>query len=400
MKNILQINTVSNSGSTGKIVEGIAKVVCENGWKSYIGYGREGNRSFFSEEILIGNKLDFYIHALGTRLTDRHGFFSNIATREFLSKLNRIKPDIIHLHNIHGYYLNIEMLFNYLKKTDIPVVWTLHDCWSYTGHCAYYEISNCQKWKEHCESCPQISSYPKSFLDASKKNFDDKRNLFTDLNHLTIVTPSYWLAKEVQESYLQRYPVKVINNGIDLSVFKIKPTDKLKKKLNLKNKIVILGVASIWEERKGFNEFLKLAQLLDERFIIILVGLSDSQIKRLPQNIIGIKRTENVEELADFYSLADVFFNPTFEDNFPTTNIEAIACGTPVITYNTGGSPEIIDEYTGWVVRQNDLLAVYSILINLKATDEVSFLCRSRAEKLYNRADKFEQYIEVYKNYL
>ena len=400
MKKILQINTVSNSGSTGKIAEGIAKIICEIGWESYIGYGREKKKSFFSEEVLIGNKFDFYVHALGTRITDRHGFFSNTATKEFISRLDTIKPDLIHLHNIHGYYLNIKLLFNYLKNTAIPIVWTLHDCWSYTGHCAYYTASDCQKWKELCESCPQIGTYPKSFFDASKMNYKDKKELFTGLNKLTIVTPSNWLAQEVQDSFLQKYPIKVINNGIDLSVFKIKPTDKLKEKLNLKNKIVILGVASIWEERKGFNEFLKLAKLLDERFIIILVGLSDSQIKRLPQNIIGIKRTESVEELADFYSLADVFFNPTLEDNFPTTNIEAIACGTPVITYNTGGSPEIIDENTGWVVDKKDLFAVQSILYNLKTINEVNSHCRVRAEKLYNQTNKFKEYIDIYKNYL
>lgn len=400
MTKIVQINTVCNTGSTGKIAEGISKSISENGWLSYIGYGRKGRKSKYSEEILIGNKVDFYVHALGTRLLDRHGFFSKKATEDFLKKLDSIKPDLIHLHNIHGYYLHIRILFDYIKKHDIPVVWTLHDCWSYTGHCAYYTASNCEKWKTQCEKCPQIGSYPKSYVDSSINNFKDKKDIFSNVKQLTIVTPSQWLADEVKESFLKDYSIKVINNGVDLSLFDVKSVDALKSKLNVQNQKIILGVASIWEERKGLNEFIKLASMLDENYKIILVGLTASQIKMLPKNIIGIERTESIDELAQYYSLADVFFNPTFEDNFPTTNIESLACGTPVLTYQTGGSPEIIDENTGWVVEQRDLDTVYSILKAIDKQTKPVLECRTRALAFFNQEKKFSEYIDVYKKYI
>lgn len=400
MAKIVQINTVCNTGSTGKIAEGISKSIVENGWKSYIGYGRKGRKSQYSEEILIGSKVDFYLHAIGTRLLDSHGFFSKSATLNFLKQLDSIKPDLIHLHNIHGYYLQIEFLFEYIKKKSIPIIWTLHDCWPYTGHCAYYSASNCKKWKTHCEQCPQIDKYPKSYIDSSKRNFLRKKNIFSGVKQLTIVTPSEWLANEVGESFLKEYPIKIINNGVDLSVFTIKSVDALKLKLNIQNQKVILGVASIWEERKGFKDFIKLSSIIDNNYVIILVGLTASQINILPKNIIGIERTESIDELAQYYSLADVFFNPTFEDNFPTTNIEALACGTPVLTYKTGGSPEIIDQKTGWVVEQGDLATVHSILEAINIGNKPISECRTRAIQLYDQKLKFAEYIDVYKKYL
>lgn len=400
-KKILQINTVSNSGSTGKIAEGIGKCIVNQNWESYIGYGRHIKDSKFSKEILIGGTLDFYSHALGTRLFDAHGLFSKNATQQFLRKIESIAPDLIHLHNIHGYFLNIKILFEFIKKNKIPTVWTLHDCWAYTGHCAYYSHINCDYWKMQCHNCPQTNSYPKSYFDFSKRNYNIKKQFFNNVDNLTIVTPSYWLANEVKQSFLNNYDIKVINNGINLNKFKTKSTKRIKEKLGLYDQKIILGVASIWEPRKGLDDFLSLhEELKDLNFKIILVGLSDSQVNNLSNDIIGIKRTENVDEMAELYSLADVFFNPTYEDNFPTTNIEALACGTPVLTYNTGGSPEIIDQKTGWVVEPGDLLSVKNILLSFSGKGSYSLFCRKRAEAFYCDKERFQDYIEIYKKYI
>ena len=269
------------------------------------------------------------------------GFASKHATKKLLKFLDKINPDIVHLHNIHGYYLNIELLFNYLKEKQIRVIWTLHDCWSFTGQCAFFDYVGCDKWQTECKNCPMLSEYPKSFVDSSKWNYQKKKELFTGLN-ITLVTPSKWLASLVKNSYLKVYDVKVINNGIDLNVFKPTPSN-FREKYCLKDKKMILGVAGVWDRRKGLNDFIELSKLLDDNYVIVLVGLNDKQLDLLPHNIIGIKRTENQQELAGLYTTADVFFNPTYEDNYPTVNLESLACGTPVITYDTGGSPEFVD---------------------------------------------------------
>ncbi|MDM1552253.1 glycosyltransferase [Empedobacter falsenii] len=401
MAKILQINTVSNSGSTGKIVEGIGKMITNEGWKSYSAFGREINNSKYSEEIIIGDKLDFYLHAIGTRLTDRHGFFSKKATLNFMKKLEVINPDIVHLHNIHGYFIHIKLLFQFLKKQKIPVIWTLHDCWSFTGHCAHYVAVNCNKWQTQCNNCPQLIQYPKSYKDSSFQNYKDKKEIFTSLNHIDIVTPSNWLAKEVSKSFLNKYSITVINNGVDLISFSEKKNENLLNKLNIQNPKIVLGVASVWTQRKGYEDFIKLAELLiDKNIILIMVGLNSQQLKKLPNNIIGIQRTESLQQLSDLYSIADIFFNPTYEDNFPTTNIEALACGTPILTYNTGGSPEIIDDNTGWVINQGDLGEAITIIQSFEKTQNVKINCRIRAEQLYNQEIKFMEYINLYKKYL
>lgn len=401
MIKILQINTVSNSGSTGRIAEGIAQTIKLNNWESFIAYGRHKNPSYYSKEILVGDRWDFYTHVLGTRLTDGHGLYSKNATVNLLSQISELEPDLIHLHNIHGYYLNIKMLFDYIKKHNIPVVWTLHDCWAFTGHCSHYSHVNCNLWKTQCNHCPQTSRYPKSYIDFSKRNYNYKKELFNNIKHLTIVTPSEWLANEVKDSFLGEYSRQVINNGIDLQKFLYRENSDMWKHYKIQNQKVILGVASIWDDRKGFEDFIRLnKQISNLDFQIVMVGLSQKQLKNLPKGIIGIARTENIEQLAELYSLADIFFNPTYEDNFPTTNIEALACGTPVITYNTGGSPEIIDQNTGWVVQPGDLLAVKNILSSLNDKDSYKLYCRKRAETFYSDKVRFQDYIEIYKKYL
>jgi len=377
---VLQINTTCGRGSTGRIAVDIHKLLLEQGHESVIAYGR-GEPLNCDNTIKIGNKIDFYNHALKTRLLDRHCFGSKKATQDFVDEVKNYSPDIIHLHNIHGYYLNIEILFNFLKKFNKPVVWTLHDCWAFTGHCSHFDYANCYKWETHCQKCPERKSYPKSmFIDNSYNNYEKKRSLFTSLDKLTLVTPSEWLAKLVKRSFLKEYPVKVINNGIDLNVFKPTPSD-FRKKYNLENKFIILGVANKWGKRKGFEYFIELSKQLSEDEIIVLVGLSKKQVKTLPANIIGIERTNSITELAEIYSVADVFVNPTLEENYPTVNLEAQACGTYALTFDSGGAREtILSESTGKCLTQKK---PDEILYSLR-TIETNGLAKTFKLKAYN----------------
>lgn len=400
---LLQISIEVNSGSVGRIAEQIGQKAIESGWDSYIAYARN-NLPSKSQTIKIGTLYDVYKHGVLTRITDKHGFYSTHATKQLIKQIDEIKPDIIHLHHLHGYYINIEVLFNYLAKVRTPVVWTFHDCWSFTGHCAYFDYIGCNKWETGCFECPQKTEYPASFLlDRSKKNYKDKKLLFNSVKNLTIVPVSYWLGDLVKHSYLKGYPVKVIQNGIDIELFKPAQNIKeIKKRLNINNKFIILGVASPWSKRKGFQDFVRLSHYTTDNEIIILVGLSKKQIKNLPNNIIGIERTENVQQLADLYSIADVFVNPTYEDTFPTTNLESLSCGTPIVTYKTGGSVESVSEETGFVVEKGDINGVLDAIKNIKHKNKENLMlnCRKRAVDKYNKQNKFAEYIELYNNVL
>lgn len=398
---ILQINTTVNQGSTGRIAEQIGQTVLQNGQDSYIAFSRQGQPTK-SVPLKIGTQKDVYQHVLISRLFDRHGFGSKNATRRFVEEIEIIEPDMIHLHNIHGYYLHIEVLFDFIKAKNIPVVWTFHDCWPFTGHCSYFDRFNCKKWKTECYSCPMTNYYPQSWgVDNSKKNYKLKKHLFNQPENLTIVTPSHWLKNLVKDSFLKGKRVQVIHNGIDLNVFN-PVVSSIKKKLNLQDYKIILGVASIWDKRKGFEDFLKLADILDEQFQIVLVGLTDKQLNALPNNILGIKRTENLQELAQLYSASDVYINPTYSDNFPTTNIEALACGTPVITYYTGGSPEAISEESGIVVTKNDIIGLKNAIDEIvnSSTKFNSSICRERAVNHFNKEDRYQDYIKLYEEVL
>lgn len=395
---LLQVNTVLNSGSTGRITEGIGIVARDAGYESFAGYGKLGLSGTNLEGILIGTEPERYLHGIKTRLLDRHGFGSKRATREFIKKVEEINPDIIGLHNLHGYYLNVEILFNYLKRVQKPVVWTFHDCWPFTGHCVYFDRVGCEKWKTECHRCPQKKRYPASYgLDQSRKNFHQKRELFNGLENLTIVTPSHWLRNLVKESFLSDYPVEVIHNGIELDVFK-PGKDHLPEIVRNIEKKIVLGVASTWDERKGLGEFEKLALSLDKGYQIVLVGLSEKQLAGLPDGITGMARTENVKQLASLYSAAEVYVNPTLSDNFPTTNIEALACGTPVVTYDTGGSPEAIDKETGLVVDQKDIKGVNKAIIQVseKGKNHYRERCRERALIHFNKDERFRDYLDLY----
>ena len=349
---VVQINTFSYK-ATGSIMMGIHKMLCNNGHDSYIVWGR-GRDAENDHEIAMKDDIGIKFHGIYTRLTDRTGFASWRATRKLLEKLDEIKPDIIHLHNIHGYFINIEMLFRYIREKKIKVIWTLHDCWAVTGHCAYFDMIECEKWKTGCHHCEQKGIYPSSILlDESEQNWRKKKELFSGLD-MTVVTPCRWLAGIVKQSYLKEYPIEVIYNGINLETFKPSFRKITKETYSPEGKPIVLGVASEWTGRKGLSDICKLAER-KQNVQFVVVGLTLEQEKMLPSGIIGKQRTSDVQELVELYSATDVFLNPTYEDNFPTTNLEAIACGTPVITYDTGGSPEAIylaQEYGGYKVGE------------------------------------------------
>ncbi|MDE7381492.1 MAG: glycosyltransferase [Muribaculaceae bacterium] len=393
MPKLLQINVTANWGSTGKIAEEIGKLAINAGWESYIAYGR-GRPVSKSRLIRVGNDYDMYSHILRTRLFDSHGLASRHATLSLIKKIKLISPDIIHLHNIHGYYLNYPILFEYLKNTGIPVVWTLHDCWTFSGHCAHHLSPFCDKWKTECNNCVRLSSYPASiWKDRSKRNFFQKKESFSSLPNLTLVPVSYWLQQELSSSFLADYHSFVIHNGIDLSIFT--PSDNQISKQ--RDYYSILGVSSVWEARKGLDDFIKLRYLLPDNFHITLVGLSPKQIKSLPPGIKGITRTQSVEELRNLYREADIFVNPTLEDTYPTTNLEAMACGTPVLTYATGGSPESIGEATGEVIDYGDVKKLAERIRKVCETHPYSSgRCRAHAEAHFDKNQAFQKYLELY----
>lgn len=404
MKKILQISIEINSGSVGRIAEQIGEAIINNGWKSYITYARNNNAST-SELVKIGNQFDVNLHGLETRIFDNHCFSSRLATKNLIKLINEIKPDLIHLHHLHGYYINIDILFKYLKNIKTPIIWSFHDCWSFTGHCAYFDFVGCDKWKIQCYNCEQKREYPKSILfDRSRQNYIDKKRIFNSVQNMIIVPVSNWLSDKVKESFLSNFPRSVIQNGVDLSVFFPKDSRvSVANKFALNDKFIILGVASTWEKRKGLDEFIKLSGFIDNNnYAIILVGLSKKQIKMLPDNIVGIERTENVSQLADLYSAADVFLNPTFEDTFPTTNLESLACGTPIITYNTGGSVESVSLNTGIIVEKGDLIGLVNAIKAINENGKVFYQnnCRKSAEKNFDKKIKFNEYINLYKEIL
>ena len=343
---ILILNSVCGIRSTGRICTDLAKELESQGHIIKIAYGRNiVPEEYQKYAVRIGTQWDNKMSAIHTRITDQHGFANKKATSEFLKWAEEFNPELLWLHNIHGYYINIELLFDWIKsRPQMRVKWTLHDCWAFTGHCSYFTAIKCERWKTHCHGCPQKQSYPSSYiLDNSFSNFERKKAAFTGVRDLTLITPSKWLENLVKSSFLKEYPIEVVHNTVDTSVFKPTISD-FRKRFGLENKKIILGVASVWDNRKGLNDFLKLAEILDDRYAIVLVGLSDKQAKRLPKRIIGLRRSNSAKELAAIYTASDIFFNPTYEDNFPTVNLEAKACGRQIITYDTGGSPESAGE--------------------------------------------------------
>lgn len=391
---ILQISTTCSTGSVGRIEVDIYKLLKQKGHDCMIAYGR-GLPPNNVNTMRIGNDWDIWKNGLRTRCTDQEGLGSQKATKEFINKIKKYDPDIIHLHCLHGYYINIEILFNYLKEANKKIVWTYHDCWAFTGHCTHFDYIGCDKWKKGCNNCPQKKEYPKSvFFDNSKQNYQKKKALFTSVKDMTIVTPSYWLASLVEASFLSKYPIETIHNGIDLEVFKPTESD-FRQRYSCEDKTIVLGVANRWGKRKGLDAFLQLSKKLSKEFQIVLVGLSKKQVKELPENIVKIERTNSTKELAEIYTAADVFVNPTLEDSFPTTNLEAQACGTCVITYNTGGSPESLSYGNGIIVKKENINQLKKKIIESNAKRR-----NIRLTSEYDKNINFAKYLQLYKKIL
>lgn len=384
---IVQINTTYNIGSTGRIVAGIDRVLKEAGHESYAAFGY-GNL-IDEHHYRIVNKIGSLMHNALSRLSDGQGLYSHFETKRLISWLDTVNPDVVHLHNIHGNYLNYPILFKWLQQNNCRVVWTLHDCWTFTGHCAYFDMAGCDNWKKECNNCPQSKCYPPAIVDNSHNNFQLRKKLFTSLgDRLTMVPVSEWLAGLLKESIFANTKIVTIHNGINLSNFRHYDI--------CADKPYILGVAAPWDKRKGLADFIMLREVLDFNIGITLVGLKPNQIATLPNGIIGIEKTNNVEELARIYSAASVFVNTTYEDNYPTVNLEAIACGTPVITYRTGGSPESVKEGCGLTVSQGNIeelsKAIGNIISKKISSDELVLFAKAH----FDESDCFRSYLKLY----
>lgn len=403
MPKLLQINSSANWGSTGRIAEQMGQAAISVGWESFIAYGRSVNPSK-SRLIKIGSKLGVLWHIIESRFFDNHGLASRIATKRLIKRIKEINPDIIHLHNIHGYYLNYKILFDYLNSTSIPVVWTLHDCWSFTGHCAHFISANCLRWNDGmCEQCPLKMSYPKSFADFSTRNFHLKQRLFASNSNIHIVAVSKWLAEQTKQSFLGQGHIQYIYNGVDTILFSPQDAKHIMNKYKLEGKTVLLGVASAWSEDKGFGDYLALRERLSNNYAIIMVGLTEEKISKLPEGIIGISRTQSIKELAELYSVADVVLSLSRAETFGLTIAEGMACGTPAIVYNNTATPELITEQTGLVVDETGdieglMLAIQEVKRNGKA--HYFEACRKRAKECFDKDKCFEKYLELYNEIL
>lgn len=346
----LFINSVAGFGSTGRIAAETCRELMKEGHECVLAFGREKANCDDLTTVQIGTVLDYKLHGIRNRLLDDHGFGSKAATKRFLQWVREFDPDVIWLHNVHGYYIHIGELFAYLKTCGKEIRWTLHDCWSFTGHCAYFDYARCDRWKTGCHHCPEKKSYPASMLmDGSKSNYEKKKALFTGIPNLSLIVPSHWLESRVKESFLKEYPVEVVYNKINAEAFKPTPGD-LRKRYGLEEKKILLGVASVWDARKGLRDFVALSQMLEERCKIVLVGLNQEQIRQLPPRILGLPRTNNITELAQWYTTADVFVCPSYEETFGMTAMEARACGTEAVVYQNTACQEIVEKFGGVAV--------------------------------------------------
>ena len=393
---ILFLNAIPY-GSTGKIVDGISDVAKKEGHTTltYLSWTKKYRKSD-RDDVIVGSFFGKLSHIIRGRLTGKNGLYSKRDTKRLLKVLDSYKPDVINLHILHCWCINLPMLFDYIKRNNIKVVWTFHDCWAFTGQCPHFIMAGCDKWKTGCYECPQYKEYPMAYVDKTEKMYKLKKEWFTGVNDMTIVTPSLWLADLVKESFLKEYSTKVINNGIDLNIFKPTVGD-FKEKYSLDGKKIVLGVAFDWGKRKGLDVFLELAKRLPNDYQIVLVGTNDEIDKTLPENIISIHRTQSQRELAEIYSASDVFVNATREDTFPTVNMEAIACGAPIVTFKTGGSPEIIDSSCGIVVDVNDIDAMEREIIRVCKEQPYTREDILERAKKYDKNDKFNEYVKLFK---
>lgn len=397
--NIVQINATTKMGSTGKIMYDLNSVIQDCGNNSYLSCAYTSDHSL-TNMYCTNQKSDAVAlrkNILISRLTGKMGYRYKAETRKLIRWIDEKEPDILHLHNIHGDWLNIEVLFKYIKEKNMPVVWTLHDCWAFTGRCSHFEVCGCQKWKTGCNHCKNNKVYPITyFFDHSLNMWSDKKEWFTGIPNMTIVTPSEWLADYVKQSFLREYPVEIIHNGINISIYH-KTEARSRYYKNVSDKKIILGVASSWSALKGYDDFIELDKRVDhKKYQIVLVGLNPRQLKQLPKTIIGIGRTGNEQELVELYSGADVFVNPTYQDNFPTTNLEAEACGTPVITYKTGGSPESIPDKS-LVIQPGNIESLVKTIDRVCALGKNNYnMLEQYAKEHFAKELAFQKYLRLY----
>lgn len=399
MPKLLLINCDSNWGSTGRITEQIGQLAKLHGWDVAVAYGRESNPSSLTT-LYVGSKFDVYEHYFEHKLFDNDGQASRKATFSFLQQLAKFNPDLIHLHNIHDHWLNYKILFKYLAALQIPIVWTQHDCWSFTGGCGHYTVNKCCQWETECHRC----SFKRGFLpliEQTEKHFKTKKELFNNIDNLVLVPVSNWLGGEIQKSFLKGKRIHRIYNGVDIGVFHTEASS-IKKKYGIESKKLLIALATAWSEHKGLNDYKELVPILPDDVCLMLVGLNKKQIVDIPTSIIGIERTQDISELVELYSAADIVLNLSYEETFGLTTVEGFACGTPGIVYNSTASPELITPDTGLVVGPGDIKgvaeAVNKILRNGK--DYYTKACRERAVKFFNKDDRFADYIKLYEELL
>lgn len=419
---IAQINVVA-SLSTGRIAAQLCRMAGQAGHKALLCYSRDTAPTDIAS-YKIGGKISLATHLALSRLTDRSGFFSRHATQKLVRQLELYQPDLVHLHNLHGYYLHLPTLFAYLKSHDLPVVWTLHDCWAFTGHCAYYTMAQgaqpldgrrrrarqtalgCDRWQDGCGGCPRRGSYPASwFLDQSARNWRDKRDLFTGLPHMVLVTPSDWLRDQVLQSFLKDYPVYTLPNGLDTAAFQPCQDEAFMRDIvryygleQTGGRKLVLSAAAVWDERKGLDDLIDLSRALGPDYCVAAVGLDEYQIASLPKNtVLGLKRTGNLRDLCALYTAADVYVSASHEETMGMTLLEALACGTQVLCYDATALPEIVTDQVGEVVPLGDIAALADGVRRLCAAPMDASACRARAAE-FDADDRFSAYLRLYEN--
>ena len=401
---IFRIVSCLNEGSIGRTAEQLSNMVLERGWDSYIAYSRI-NLGSTSRTYRIDTELSTYWHALLTRLFDMCGYGSYFSTKKLVREIRHYKPDVIHMHIIHNYDINLKVLFNYLAKANIPIVWTQHDCWSYTGHCAFYSKIGCEKWKTQCNHCPLYKSFPQSwFYDGSRRNFNFKKKLFTSVpeNLMKIIAVSEFVKKDLEESFLKKYEIIRIYNAIDTDVFFPRQNESfdVRAKYGFGDKTILMALATSWSERKGLSDYYKLREKLDEKYLIVLVGVNDDLREKLPAGIIGVRNTSSVDELVKLYSTASIIMNLASEESFGKTTPEGLSCGTPSIVYNCTASPELIDDKTGRIVEKGDLDGVVRAIEEIMNWDKAKTIdnCRNRVLQLFAMNKNWNDYLDLYKS--
>lgn len=401
-KKVAIINSY-NCGSTGTIACEIGNFAIAEGYEVLKCFPKHKKNIIEkkNDQYLFGIPLLYKINDYICKITGLYGFFQFYNTKKLIKKLKSFKPSIIHLHNLHSSYVNLNILFKYIKKNNITVVWTLHDCWAFTGRCPHFTISKCERWKNGCTKCKRkYYEYPKSLINTSKLQWKRKNKLFNSIKNLILVTPSIWLNNLVKESFLKKHKSVVIRNGIDNNIFKPINSD-IREMYNISNdKYILLGVAFLWSETKGLDVFIKLSELLDESYQIILVGTDDNVDTILPKNIISIHKTTNKYELAKIYSVANLFINPTREEMLGMVNIEANACGIPVVTFKTGGSPECITELSGVVCDKCNVEQLFAIINDIRNNKHFTKENCIKNSQRFNQVVKYKEYIELYNDIL